>query len=168
MPLNGQIGVHAMLNLSPVAADPLSSTASAQSYFKNWDITSGVGANQADQRFTMQRTVAGGANDDVDLTGTLVNALGGPVAFVKVKAVIIEALATNTTNLTVGNATAPFVGWFGAAAHTIILKPGDFFAIASPGAAGWAVTATTADLLRVTNAAGAAALYNITIVGTTA
>jgi hypothetical protein len=167
MPLSGELGMHATLTYT--AGLDLGTATFPIGYAKRWALTSGVGANQSDIEFTDQRTVASGATDDLDLTGTaLKDAYGTNIALVKVKAVLIEAAAANTTNLTVGNATAPFVGWFGAGTHTIVLKPGDFFMIASPGLAGWGVTATTADILRVTNAAGASANYTIIVIGTSA
>lgn len=167
MPVTGQIGMHASIVQSAQTAQDLASGTAQLPYFKNWDITSGVAANQADQLYQKIRTVTSGANDDVDLSGALTNFFGASVAFVKVKAIIIEASAANTTNLTVGNATSSgFQGPFGALTHTLVLKPGDFVMLAAPNT-GWNVTATSADLLRVANAAGASATYNLILLGTT-
>jgi hypothetical protein len=167
MGLSGQIGIHALLTLTKVGGINVTPEARLN-YAKNWDVTSGNGADQAEELYYADRTLTTGANEDLDLTGTFFqNDFGANITFTKIKAVLIESLAANTTNITIGAAAATqFVGWFGAATHTIILSPGDFFAIAKRGTAGWAVGAGASDLLRVTNAAGASATYRIIIVGT--
>jgi hypothetical protein len=168
MALSGQVGTHA--HLTQTGTTVMGSTPSMPLlYNKSWDITNGTGVDQADQCVMAERTVATGANDDLDLSGvSLQNVFGQNIAFVKIKCICVEALSTNTTNLTVGAATSPFVGPFGAGTHTLILTPGDFYLIAKRAAAGWAVTPTSADILRITNGAGASASYRIILVGTTA
>lgn len=170
MPLSGQIGIHATLTQTPAVALDLGVVSLPLSLFKNWDMVSGVAADQADQLFSDERSLATGANEDLDLAGTfLQNAFGVNITFVKLKAILFIADPTNTTNLTLGNAASnAFQGPFGAVAHTLVFKPGDFMLISSQSLAAWAVTPTTADLLRVTNAAGATAKYKIVLVGTTA
>ena len=166
MGVSGQVGFHALLTHTPldpdyaVAAFPLN-------FSSNWDITSGVGANQADEVWFDTRTLTTGANEDLDFSGTtLQNAFGVNIAFVKVNGIFVLALSTNTTNLTVGNAAATqFLAGFGGATHTWILKPGDWIAVATPAAAGWAVGAGATDLFRITNAAGASASYKIAVIG---
>jgi hypothetical protein len=167
MSLNGQISVQALLTLVAQGAQDLSPQQQSVNYIKTWSVVSGLLTYQADQLYQAQRTVAGAANDDLDLAAGALTSFGVALTFAKVKAILIEALASNTTNLTVGNATAAFVGPFGAAAHTFVLAPGDFSAHVAPGA-GWVVTPTTADILRIANAAGAAASYRIVIAGTSA
>ena len=168
MALSGQVGTHAHLTQTGTAVMGSTPT-QALMYNKSWDITNGTAAEMADQCVMAERTITASANDDLDLSGTsLQNVFGQNVAFVKVKCIIVESLSTNTTNITVGAATAPFQGPFGATTHTLVLTPGDFFLIAKKALAGWAVTPTTADILRIANAAGASATYRVIIVGTTA
>lgn len=127
---------------------------------------SGVGASQSDIVWGDERTIAASGTDDLDLSGSLVGALG-TVVFARVKLLVVIASAGNTNNVVVGGAaSAQFVGPFGAAAHTIAVPPGGPFLIGNPSAAGWAVTATTADLLRIANGgAGTGVTYKILIIG---
>jgi len=168
MALTGQIGIHAQLTYTGTAVLGAAPTYPL-AYTKYWDVTSGTGANQADVLYSAARTLSTAATEDLDLAGALATLFGATITAAKVKAVIIESVAANTTNLTIGNATSnQFQGFFGAVTHTIVLKPGEAFAFLSPAAAGLAVTAGTGDLLKVANAAGASATYNIIVVATTA
>lgn len=130
-------------------------------------ITSGTGADQANNVFADQRSIAASSSEDLDLAGGLVNALGATLTFTAIKAILIQALTTNGGNITVGGAAANgFVGPFGDATDTIVLGAGDFAMITRRSAAGMAVTAGTGDLLKVANSDGAAAgLYRIILIG---
>lgn len=132
------------------------------------ELLSGTGVNQVDKIFADQRSLASGATEDLDLVGTaLTDPFGVTVSFTKVKGVFLAASANNTTNLTIGNGTNPFVGPFGAGTHSLQLQPGGMIWLFAPHT-GWTPTATTADILKVANAAGATATYNVTIIGTSA
>ena len=168
MGLSGQIGIHATLTQTPATVPDLGSAPTYPlNYFKNWDLTSGVAANQADECWSDTRTIASATNDDLDLSGTaLQNAFGVNLAVVKVKAIMIIASAANTTNLTIGNATATqFLGGFGDAAHTWTLRPGAWFSVGTPDLTGWPCGAGTTDVFRIANASGASATYDIIVVG---
>lgn len=129
------------------------------------DIADGAGANQANAIYIDAFSLADGASTSIDLAGSLTDPLNQTKVFSAVKAIMIEADAANTTDLTIGNGTNPFVGPFGAGAHTLTLKPGGIMMIANPTAAGWAVAAGTGDVLKIANGAGAAATGRITIIG---
>lgn len=128
--------------------------------------TDGTGAGQADTVWSDKRTLGDGANENLDLSGALSTAFGTTMALTAVKAIMIKAAAANTTNLTV---TAPAVngvaGLFAALDDGIVIKPGGVFLWADPSAAGVTVTAATADLLNVANGAGAAATYDVIVLG---
>ena len=130
-------------------------------------ITSGTGDYQADLMYAATRTLTTGASDNLDLSGSLTDPLGNVIAAVEIVAVLIRAASANTTILTVGNGANPFVGWFGAAANTEAVQPGGVAQHVNPKA-GWAVVAATGDILRITNAAGASATYDIVILGRSA
>lgn len=152
------------LDLGVIATAPLS-----YSYARA--LSTGVSVGQADQMWFDQRNIAASGTDDLDLTGTaLQSALNVNVAFARVKAVIIEALSTNTNNLIVGAAAAnPWVGPFGAGTHTVQVRPSGLLAMFCQDATGWAVVAGTGDILRVANSAGGSAVdYKIIVVGATA
>jgi hypothetical protein len=127
----------------------------------------GTGLGKADIAWDDARTLGTAASENIDLAGVLADAFGQTIVAAKVKAIEIENPATNTTNITIGAAGSnPFQAFFGGAAHSVVLQPGDRFLIASP--AGWAVVAGTGDILKVTNAAGAANIYRIKIVAASA
>lgn len=135
-------------------------------------LTNGIGAGQADQIFHDRRTIAASANDDLDLAGTLTNAFGQTVTFAKVKAIVVAAAAANVNNVLVGgDATNTFFTYAVAEGDALILRPGATFALVagSADATGYAVTAGTADLLRLSNSgAGSSVTYDVVIIGTSA
>lgn len=130
--------------------------------------TDGTGADQAKEIFTDTRTLTASAAENLDLAGVLTDAFGNVLTFTKIKALIVKADAANTNDVVLGNhATAAFFPMFGAATHTLKVKPGGMIAIVAPDANGLAVTATTADMLTVTNGgAGTSVTYTIIIIGT--
>lgn len=136
-------------------------------YGPGWVFTNGNAANQASQVFTDTRTLAASASEDLDLNGTLLNAFGQTVNFTKVRALIIQAAAGNTNNVIVGGAAAnQFASMFGAATHTLIIRPGGAVALIAPDTTGYTVTAATGDLLKIANsAAGSTVDYTITVIG---
>lgn len=125
----------------------------------------GAGPGQANLAFPDTRTIAASANDDLDLAGGLTSPLGGALAFAAVKALLIRAAPGNTNNVVVGGASSnAFVGPFGAAAHTVAIRPGEALLLTSR--TGWAVTAGTGDILRIANGgAGTPVSYDIVIIG---
>jgi hypothetical protein len=136
-------------------------------FTKALDLASGTGLNQADRIFHDQRTLAASASEDLDLAGGLTDAFGATLTFARVKGLIIVAAAANTNNVVIGNATAnAFVGPFGAATHTLAVRPGGVLALFAPDATAYAVTAGTGDLLKVLNSAGGTSVtYDLIIVG---
>jgi hypothetical protein len=142
----------------------------AVEFSKSLDFANGVLAKQADVSHVQEYTILSGAFVDIDLNGSLTNAVGVAVNAVKVAAIVITSKATNTTDVTVGGAaTNAFVGPFGAATHTIKVAPDGFLAVSAPGLSGvGTVTPATADLLRITNAAGASAVITVAILGRSA
>lgn len=135
-------------------------------------LVTGTSAGQVDRIFHDTRTLAASANEDLDLAGSLVDALGVALTFVKVKGLFISAAAGNTNNVVVGGAASNgFVSWVGAAAHTVIVRPGAVLGLfaGQADAAGYPVTAGTGDLLRVANSgAGTSVTYDVVVIGTSA
>lgn len=130
-------------------------------------LTNGTGANQANQVHTSRRTIPASSNESLDLAGGLNNAFGTALNFTAIKAIVISAAATNTNDVVIGGAaTNGFNSWAGSATDTVKVKPGGLFVIAAPTAAGYPVTATTADLLKIANSgAGSGVTYDIVIIG---
>jgi hypothetical protein len=131
------------------------------------DLVNGTGNGQADLAFIdTGRQLADGASEDLDLAGSLTDAFGNTITAAEIVAVLIENPVANTTNLTIGGATAEWLGFFAAAGDKLILKPGDFVLVYSH--TGWAVGAGATDDLRIANAAGAINNFNIGFLGRSA
>ncbi|MGE0828943.1 MAG: hypothetical protein AB7O04_06285 [Hyphomonadaceae bacterium] len=130
-------------------------------------IASGVGSGQADLGFIdLARTLASNTSEDFDLAGSLVDALGATVTCVEIVALMIQASAANTTNLTIGGASDEWQGPFAAAGDKIVLRPGEAVLFFSD--TGWAVGAGASDDLLIANAAGATAAFDIGFIGRSA
>ncbi len=169
MPLTSEIALR--IRSSQTGASDFGGPNFAPDFDAIIQLTNGTGANQADILFVDERTVAAASNDDLDLAGALQNAFGATIAAAEIVAIAIinkpkaASAAPNTTNLTLGGGTNPVVGYLGGTTPTIgPIRPGGIFLLTSPDAAGVAaVTAATADILRIANSAGAAATYQILI-----
>lgn len=140
---------------------------------KSW--TLGTAADQVSQPITTTVAIAAGATSNLDLSGLLSNVVGDALATLSaIKHILIELISvaqdgTNGTacsGITIGNhATAAWVGPFGATG-TYVIKNGGYWAHEEPTAAGVAVVATTADLIKIVNNDGAvAAFVRVTILG---
>ncbi len=133
-------------------------------------IATGTGSGQADLLYAGTRTLAASTTEDIDLAGTfLQDVFGANLAFVKIKYFYLKAASGNTNNVIIGGAAATqFVGWFGAATHTVAVYPGNWVQF-SYLTTGWTVGAGTTDLLRIGNSgAGTGVTYDLLIAGTSA
>lgn len=151
------------LDLASTALAPLT---------KEWVTTfaNGTGLNQADLIAWDTRTL-GAANEDLDLSpATLTNPFGAAVTFARIKGLLVYAYTTNTPNVVVGAAAGAPWNTFLNSAGTATLHPGALLAAFNPTAAAWAVTATTADLLRIANSSGGSpsVQYDIVLLGASA
>lgn len=133
-------------------------------------LATGTGANQADKQFSDTRTILASSNDDLDLAGVLLDAFGVAITFVKVKYLLVAAAAGNTNNVVIGgSASNPFASFMTGTTPAILVKPGGLCVLATPDAAGYAVTGGTGDILRISNGgAGTSVTYDIIIGGTSA
>lgn len=139
-------------------------------------LSDGVDAGEADILFTDERTVASNSNDDLDLAGGLTDAFGNTITLAKIVAIMIinkpktSGAAANTTNLTLGVGSNPVTGYMGGTNPTLgPIRPGGVRLLAESDVAGLcAVAAGTADILRIANSSGAAATYQIAILGRSA
>ena len=138
-------------------------------YF-SWTVANGTGANQADLVFSDQRTLALSTSENLDLAGSLTDAYGTTITFARIKMIYVKAKSTNGGNIIVGGAAAnTFVGFFANSSDKINLTAGQMLQVTAPDATGWAVTAGTADILKVENDDGSATgTYDIIIVGASA
>jgi hypothetical protein len=133
------------------------------------EFVTGTGTGQANMVYVADRSVAGGANDDIDLAGVLTRPLGGVFTAAEIVGILILNSPTsgvaNTTNLTLGGGTNPVVGYLGGTTPTIgPIRPGGMRALFETDAAGLcAVTSATGDILRISNGAGAVNNYRIAV-----
>ncbi len=133
-------------------------------------IAPGTGAGQADRMYSDRRTLAASANEDLDLAGGLASPFGvAAQTFAKIKAILVIAAPENTNDVVVGGAASnAFAAPFDAADNKVKVPPGGMMLLTAP-AAGWTVTASTADLFRIANGgSGTGVTYDIMILGTSA
>lgn len=135
-------------------------------------LADGTAADQADVLWHDERSLAGSANDDLDLTDLAIAVFGGSLAvsFAKVKAILLVNTSTTSGDLLrVGGAgatafSAPFAGdddavvEVGADSPLLLVNKKD----------GWSVTPSTAHVLRISNPGANAITYRMVIVGTSA
>lgn len=145
-------------------------------------LDNGTGAGKADLVYHAQRTLAPSATEDLDLAGVLASLLpGSALTFVRVKGLIVAArgvtdangtvITPNVNNVVVGAAAgSPWTALLNSTG-TVTLRPGAVFAAFADAtdATAYAVTATTADLLKVANSAGVSSVtYDIIVIGASA
>lgn len=130
--------------------------------------TNGTGDDQANEAFSDTRTLTASSTEDLDFAGGFTDAFGNTLTFTKVKALIVTAAAANTNDVLVGGASSNQLDtFFGDATDVVAVKPGGTFALFAPQSAGYAVTASTGDLLKVANSAGGTSVtYTIIVIGT--
>jgi hypothetical protein len=132
---------------------------------------SGTGAGNADRLFSDHRTLAASATEDLDLAGALTDAFGATVTFARIKGLVIAASQENTNNVVLGAAASNAWATLLNSTGTITLRPGAFMAVGTgeADAIAYAVTASTADQLKVANSgAGTPVTYEIHLLGASA
>lgn len=135
----------------------------------NDSLENGTVLDTADLLWWDRRTVNDTVDDDLDLAGVLETSFGGAATFVKVKGIFVTNRNTAAgENLIIGgDGAAGFTSWLGAATDTVVIGPNGLLLLWNPSLAGYAVTATTGDILRLTGSGGDIT-YDIALVGTTA
>jgi hypothetical protein len=173
MGLSSRVAVEFGAKLTGTAALGAKEANLAQEYAVT--LADGVLAGQADRIWTARVTaLAASGTQDFDLAGALADPFGSTTGavFARVKALIVSAFAANTNNVVVGNAAATqWVGPFGAATHTLAVRPGGALCLFTGSAdlTGYPVTAGSADLLRITNGgAGTTVGFDIAVIGCSA
>lgn len=164
--VRGEIGVR--LDLTHIGSGDLGSPTMRVNLEKLITLYEGTDAtNKADILFSDSRTLAASASENLDLAGVLADAFGATITAAEIVAIYVAAAAGNTNNVQVTRpASNGFVGPFLAAGDGLGVKPGESILLASQS--GWAVTASTGDILTVTNSAGGTSVsYDIVIVGRT-
>lgn len=149
-----------------LSVQDLVTTDAPVSYTLRTQLATGTGAGQADRIFTDTRTLSASATEDLDLQGSLLTPLGTAFTPARVKALVITAASGNTNNVNVTRPASNGVPLFLAASDGVAVQPGGALVLVAPGATGYAVTASTGDLVTVTNSAGTTSVtYNVIIIG---
>jgi hypothetical protein len=129
----------------------------------------GTATDQADKLWHQERTLAGGASDDWDLTSLSTALFGGTLtlSLAKVKAVLLVNLSTVASDVLQlrGAASNPWFAPFNSSSDHV-KAPADSCVLLTNRKSGWTVTGGSADVLRVHNPGGAAVSYRIVIAGT--
>lgn len=130
-------------------------------------LADGTGANQADVLWTDTRTLTE-TSEELDLAGSLTNAIGVTATFVKVKVLVMHNKSTTSTeNLTIGGAAAnQFATWVGNSSDKLVIGPDGLLLLWNP-IDGYTVTADTGDKLKI-DAGSDTITYDIAIIGTSA
>lgn len=127
----------------------------------------GVGLDQADVAYTLAaQELAADGELSIDLKGGgLLDALGNAFEPAKLKLICIVAKRTNVTDLILfGDEDSVPVLSDPEATYT--LRPGGIFFLLDRSANGIPVTAGTGDILKIVNGAGAAAKFDLVLIGT--
>jgi hypothetical protein len=127
----------------------------------------GSGAGQADKHWHDQRTISASSNDDLDLAGGLTDALGQACTFAEIRGMIVRNRSTSGA-VSIGGTTAAsnaWVAWVTGTAPAVVVPAGGTVILWVPTGTAWAVTAGTADILRIGNPGGAAVTYDIYLIG---
>ena len=161
--------VKASINATLTKTADFESASSAIAQALSISLTDGTGASQADLIWKDTRTLSASASENLDLSGALTNIYGEAVVFARVKCILVTADSGNTNNVNVIREGTNGVPLFLALGDGIGVRPGGFMGIGCSDATGYAVTASTGDLLTFTNSAGSTSVtYSVTIIGASA
>lgn len=138
------------------------------SYNPSNQFSDGNALNKAETIFSDTRTLTASSSEDLDLAGGLTDVFGNALTFTKIKALIVVASSGNTNNVQVGGAASnQFINWVANSSDIVNVPPGGMLVLTAPGAAGFAVTPSTGDLLKIANgSSGTSVTYTIILVGT--
>jgi hypothetical protein len=126
-----------------------------------YQFTEGTGDNQAQAPLTDTRTLAGSANEDLDLLALLPDVIAPAVTPTKLRLLALLADEANGNNIVFKPAASNgFVGPFGGTLPTFTLKPGGMFMFIEPLGAGWPLDGTHKSI-NVANSDIVAAIYSI-------
>lgn len=127
----------------------------------------GTAADKADRVWKDVRSLAGSANEDIDLR-SVTDAFGASISFVEIVAIIIEAASANAGNIEVKpSASNGFTGFLKDASDILVLKPGTSLMLFN-SADGQYSTTTSNKSLNFNNTAGSTAAYTVTVIGRSA
>lgn len=126
----------------------------------------GIATGQVNRAVLMQIVLGASSNNDHNLSNSsLLDVFGVGVPFVKIKVAFFWPIV-GADGITIGGASNPWVGPFGAGTHKISVPLNSYMPFLHP-TTGWVVTPSTGDILRVASGASGAT-YNMLLAGTDA
>lgn len=130
-------------------------------------LTNGTGASQASILYAATSTIAASGTAVLDLYGSLTDVFGNTINTAKIKGIKITLNTDSAAaSILVGGGTAPVASLWGTAGDQLRIRNGYSFVLYGQDAGGYAVTATTADKLTITNEdASLTAYYTIVLYG---
>jgi len=171
-----------LIELTAGKSRDLASPAAVLQMAKSLTLAFGTGIGKSDQIWWDRRVIAGGADDPLDLVGTLLSPVTGiAVNFDLLRAFAIFNRSDETLTHSAGSHTATdagivvldtaatFTGPCKTKAKGQVLEAGGIWVAWNNLAAGWAITADSADIFQVDNEDGAdEALYDVLFIGESA
>ncbi len=156
----------------------LSETVDADTVKSSQSLANGSGANQINQHYAAQITLAAATNQNIDLYGALTNAFGETINFTAIKVLHVENIGADDgssgytvqagEDLLVGGASAVGNAWGTLFNNNpdskLTVVSGGMLTLTAP-LAGFAVTAGTGDILRIRNNGTKTIKFNVVIEG---
>lgn len=169
------LSISQSLSLSPTFTSSSSEFANtprwAPSISEALSWTDGTGSGESNRLWgDEQRSISAASNDDLDLAGGLTDVFGNTITMARVKMIYIKNRDTTAGKvLRVGAAgTNPISTLFGATPDYLIIPPSGYLWLATGDATAWALTAGSADVLRIANPNASSIEYDILLVGSSA
>lgn len=166
--VSGNVTATASLRTTKTSGLPSGSSAvSAITFpFPSSVFTNGAGALAMNQLWSSgARALAGGASENLDCAGTLLDEFGNTMGFARLKLIAVYNRGTVAIQIGAG-ATNGLVTAFPTASAGAIIPAGGSLLMWCVDATGWVVTAATGDIIKVLNLDGAvAASYDILLGG---
>lgn len=137
-------------------------------------LSNGTGAGAAQKVYAATLTISASTTTNLDLAGSLTDLFGNVITFSKIKVIYVELDTTTTASsiLVGGHATLALANWITSAdtldndQPAIRVRNNGVFMLACRDATGYAVTATTEDMLSIENEdASNAATVNVCLIG---
>lgn len=127
--------------------------------------TFGAAAKQISTFYRAARTLAASTNEDLDLAGGLTDDDGATITLTELKVLYIENTSAVDTLSVGGAASNALAALFGNVNDILKIPPKGRLLLWTEDATGYAVVATTGDLLRIANSGGGSTTYNILLAG---
>jgi hypothetical protein len=162
---SGQLSAQIEGKFTKAAPDGTSVEVTINQEFEQF-LKPGSDVDEAQKLYTATHTIAASGNLDLDFAAGMNDPFGVAQTFARIKIILIKASSQNTNNVNVGGTITNQMSLLADASDSVPVPPGGclFYHL---GDAGRTITASTADLLRVTNSgAGSAVTFDIVVIGT--